>query len=324
MLYLTPILLLVIAYMYGELVFIIIGDKDSSIAEKCIVGTFLLLITFEIFFAIAMYNSIPFHILCKTYSIFLLLMMILILFALRGRLFKSLLVNNPVNIKPCILVLAMLLIQIACFFVLMPDTNLDQTLETINATIASDAIYSVHPGIGESFNGGMYVRGIFVSLPIFYSYIYSLFDGNTACFVYRAIPSWTLFLSFISYGIWAKFLFNKEEKIEEKISIFLTGLGLLNLSGMFSKDCVFYSQMFRGFRGETISFTVILPYCVYCIIYMINTKTNRKMIYLFLALLAELSIADYEKCFIPTVACVLLCIIIYHINKAWRWFKCRQ
>lgn len=324
MLYLAPLFLLVISYIFGEITVALFRDDNIVAAEKCLIGTFVLLISFEMFYIPAVYFSIPFHITCRMFSLFLLAVIVLALLFNGKRMAKNIRINNPVDLKPCIHVLLILAIQIICFFVLMPDKTMDQTIETVNMTLASDSFYGNHPGTGEAYTGGMTVRGVFVSLPYFFSYVYSLFEGNTACFVYRAMPMWSLFLSFICYGLWARLLFENEERIDGKISIFLTGLGLLNLSGMFSKDCIFYSQMFRGFRGETICFVMILPYCIYVLLEMICKKNNKKVIYIIMALLAELTIADHEKCFIPTIACILLGIIMCQCVRFWRWIKCRQ
>lgn len=334
MLYLAPIFLLVIAYLTGEILSTILRDKNSNIAEKCLIGTFALLVIFEGFVLVAQRINLSFNRMCIFYSVLLILIVAINAVFLSKRIYENLVVKEPISIEPIVMIVVIILIQVAGFFILMPDVTADYTLETVNTTIVSDSIYKYNPGTGKVFQNGLTLRGGIVTLPIFYAYLEKVFNhvsisgndftGNIACLIYRAIPTWGLLLSFICYGTWANYLFKKDKRIQLKVAIFLTGLGLLNICGMFSKNCIFYNQMFRGFRGETICFSVIIPYAIYCLMKMINNKNNVKWINVLLALLCTVMLVDYQKGFVPTVIAILICIAIHFINRLGRWLKCRQ
>lgn len=324
MLYLAPIFLLVISYLLGELFTSVIRDNQIGIAERCLVGTFIFFTVFEAFNLVTIKLEGSFKIMSIAFTIFLLAIILVCGVFIAKKIYEHLEVKNPINIKPILIIACVIFVQVICFFILMPDTEGDCTVSTVNTTLMSDRIYENHPEMGDTFEYGITFRGKLVALPIMYSYIKTLFSGSTVCLVYRAIPIWTLLLSFICYGIWAKYLFKKDENVDIKVVLFLMGLGLLNMCGIFSKNCIFYNQMFRGFRGETIVFAVIAPYCLYCLLYMVNTKTNKKWIYIFLSLLAEITIADFQKGFIPTIISLLVFILLHHVARLWRWIKCRQ
>lgn len=323
MIYLAPLFLIVISYFFGELFCFIIRDEKSNIAEKTIIGTILMLLSFEGFSLVTIKMVSSFKFTCFLYSIFLLLVVLLAIIVTHKKIFDSIRIRNLIDVKPIIAVVIIFMLQVFAFFILMPDTSLDYTLETVNTTIASDLIYENHPGLGDTFKYGITFRGKIVALPIFYAYLKTLFNGNTACFIYRAIPIWSLILNMLCYGVWAGHLFIKTANYKYKISVFLLGLGALNLCGMFSQNCIFYNQMFRGFRGGTICFSFLLPYCIYCLFSMANTKKNNKWIYIFLALICSLTLTDYEKGFIPIVLSVFLGIAAYHVNKLGRWIQRR-
>lgn len=322
--YLAPVFLLVISYVFGELYWLVTGKKEMGVTEKCIVGTFLLLLSFELGNLLSIKTQTSFESLCDIYSIFLLIVVLLAAILLSKDIYKHLYVSEPVDVLPSLAVLAVLLLQFACFFYLMPDLTSDYTLETINTTIESNLIYENHPGMGETFQYGITFRGKLVSLPIFYAYLSTLFTGEKASFLYRAIPIWTLLISYIVYGLWANILFKKENRKKVMIAMFLVGVGIINLSGMFSKNCIFYNQMFRGFRGETIIFTTILPYCVYCIFKLLEDRKNDRWLNIVLALAASVALADYQRGFLPCVISIIVCVLIYLTGKIWRWIKCRQ
>lgn len=320
MLYLAPVFLIVIAYIIGELFSGLFKYKEAILAEKCLLGTFLLAIFFEGFVLLAIKEEIPFKALCIAFSVLLLVIIALCVIFVSKRIYKNLEIKDPIDMGPIAMVVSIFAVQCICFFVFMPDAASDYTVELVNTTLYSNEIYTLNPGTGEVLQG-MTFRGKIVSLPVFYAYISTLFGGNVSCLIYRAIPIWSLTLNFICYGLWAIYLFKNDERRQIKVAIFLTSLGVLNICGMFSKNCIFYNQMFKGFNGETICFSVIIPYCIYCALYMISNKVNNKWINILLALVCSIALTDYQKGFVPTIIVVLICCSIHLVNRIRRWIK---
>ena len=102
------------------------------------------------------------------------------------------------------------------------------------------------------------------------------------------------------------------------------GIGLLNICGSFAKNCIFYYQMYRGFRGETLVYTVLIPYGIYLCMQILGHKKYRSILYLLMSGITCLCVCDYQKGFLPFIFSVLFCFLIaggYQIRRCLRWRK---
>jgi hypothetical protein len=178
--------------------------------------------------------------------------------------------------------------------------------------------------MGTTFTYGITFRGKIVTLPLFYAYLATIFQGEIPALIYRCVPFWSILLSYLGYFLWANVLFGKEEKKIEKIAVFLGGIGLLNLSGSFSDSGIFYNQMERGFRGETFLFAVWIPFVVYLCYQIYVSKRYHAIVYLVLVVLTGLCITDVQKGMVPILFAVIISTLVMVGFRVGRWIRCRK
>lgn len=324
MVYLAPLFLIIISYIMGSLLCTGVKDKPVHPAEVCIIGTMSVLLLWEAIILPSIKLLASFAVVSVTYSIILIGIVVLSLILARKFIAQNMRVSEPISPVPVIIIGIILGIQIAFFFLFYPDRNYDFTLETVNTTLESDLIYENHPGMGSTFLYGITFRGKIVTFPLFIAYLAKLFPGNVPCLVYRSIPTWTLFCSFMVYGLWAKALFTEDKQGKKKGTFFLLGVGLLNIFGSFSKDCIFYYQMFRGFSGDTFCYTVLIPYAVYRSFQLFYNKKYGSVIYIMMVAMTCLCVTDVKKGFVPMIICMVISGIVALGYRIRRWLKCRQ
>lgn len=237
----------------------------------------------------------------------------------------------PIHITGLFPLLSILLvIQIGFLTRLVPDVSGDFTVETVNTTIQSDLIYENHPGMGDTFAYGITFRGKLVSLPLFYAYLKELFSFgevfpcHASVIVYRMIPIWGLLLSYLVYGLWAGVFFGRTDQGGRRAVLFFIGLGVIILFGSYSEDSIFYYQMYRGFRGETLVFAVLIPYAIYLCWQIYCNKKYVSVIYLIMTGITTLILTDYQKGFMPFIMAFLICSLVAAGYWLRRWLHCRN
>lgn len=135
----------------------------------------------------------------------------------------------------------------------------DMTLETIQAFLQTDAIYSVNPLTGMPYVQGIPLRLQILCLPTLYGFFGNLFGCAPEVIVWKLIPIVMLVLAYLAYGILGKVLFPKERT---KRLWFMTVVALL----FWVSDSMFglegFGLLHCGYRGVTIRGAVLLPYVV--------------------------------------------------------------
>ena len=324
MTYLVSAFLLFTAYLAGCLIKKIFRDSDQKILENVILGMLLMFLMWEILILPSIKLLASFAIVSKIYSV-LLLAIVLTAMLFCGKEIRNGWRISRVDMPWAVLIVVVLfLIQAGYFAMMQPDVTGDFTAETVNTTIQSDLIYENHPGMGDTFTYGITFRGKLVSLPLFYAYLTKLFSCRAAAVVYRSVPTFVLLLSYMAYGLWADVFFGKTEHREAKTALFYGSIALLNLCGSLSENSIFYYQMHRGFRGETIVFTVLIPYGVYLCWQIYGNKKYRSIIYLIMTGMGALTLTDYQRGFVPFFMAVVICSLIAIGYKVRRWLHCRS
>ncbi|MGN0347111.1 MAG: DUF6077 domain-containing protein [Lachnospiraceae bacterium] len=324
MIYLLPIFLCTISYLLGNLIQKVIGDTKSTMAETFLIGFLSVILFWEVLVLPSIKLLAPFDVVCRVFSILLLIFCILSLVVARKNMLKQLKIIDTKNAGPLFSAIFIIGLQIVFFFLFYPDVSMDFTAETVNTTLVSNLIYENHPGMGDTFTYGITFRGKIVTLPVLYAYFLQLLPGETTTLLYRMIPIVVLLLNASVYWLWGHTLFVSNKDNSYQAYMFVVGIGLLNICGSFAKNCIFYYQMYRGFRGETIVYTVLIPYGIYLCMQIFGHKKYRSILYLVMSGLASLCVCDYQKGFLPFVISVLFCFLIaggYQIRRCLRWRK---
>lgn len=324
MTYLVSAFLLFTAYLAGCLIKKIFRDPDQKLLENFILGMLLMFLLWEMLILPSIKLLASFAIVSKVYSVLLLaIALTAILFC--GKEMRNGWMIRSVKMPWMALIVVMLfLLQTGYFIMMQPDVAGDFTVETVNTTIQSDLIYENHPGMGDTFTYGITFRGKLVTLPLFYAYLTNLFSCHAVVIVYRAIPTFVLLLSYMAYGLWADVFFGKAEHREAKTALFYGGITLLNFCGSLSENSMFYYQLHKGFRGETIVFSILIPYAVYLCWQIYGNKKYRSIIYLIMTGIGTLTLTDYQKGFVPLFMTVIICSLVAIGYKVRRWLHCRS
>ncbi len=330
MYWLLPAFLLFVAYLMGSLIKKLLHDSEQKFPEAVLVGTLLMLLLWEFLVLPAIKLVASFSVVSRIYS-GLLLAIFVLSFVFCSKDIRKQWKSASVHASGLILALIMLFaLQIGFFLTLEPDVSEDFTVETVNTTIQSDLIYENHPGMGDTFVYGITFRGKLVSLPLFYAYLKELFfvgelfPCHASVLVYRVIPIWGLLLSYLVYWLWADVFFGKMDMSRNRIVLFFIGLGFINIFGAFSEDSIFYYQMYRGFRGETIVFAVLIPYTIYLCWQIYGNKKYASVIYLIMTGITTLILTDYQKGLMPFAMVFSLCSLIAAGYRLRRWLHCRN
>lgn len=324
MIYLLPIFLCTISYLLGNLIQKIIGDTESTMAETFLVGFLSVVLFWEALVLPSIKLLTPFAVVCRVFSILLLIFCILSLVVSRKNMRKQMKIKDTKNFWPLFSAVFVIGLQIAFFFLFYPDVTMDFTAETVNTTLVSNLIYENHPGMGDTFTYGITFRGKIVTLPVLYAYFLQLLPGETTTLLYRMIPIVVLLLNASVYWLWGHSLFVSNKDNSYQAYMFVVGIGLLNICGSFAKNCIFYYQMYRGFRGETLVYTVLIPYGIYLCMQILGHKKYRSILYLVMSGITCLCVCDYQKGFLPFIFSVLFCFLIaggYQIRRCLRWRK---
>lgn len=318
---LAPLFLVTIAFVSGEL-FCHLFRHKSTLMETIIIGTSFVFVSWEIFCGIAMVFDLDFGVLVRLYSVFLCALLLATFIMFGSAIRESIHVNEVPSVRNVLSIMAVLFIQFIAIFITFPDNRFDYTVEMINTTITTNHIYLTHPGTGSALMLGMKPNGKIVTLPLFYSFLMKIMGGSPLVLTYKIIPVWTLLLSYCSYALLAKALFEGRKAEKGKVVFFLVALGALNLLGTLSSGSIFYYQLYRGFRGETICYSVLLPYVLY-LMHRIMIKSDYKSIFiLIMVLFSSLALCWYSTGFVPLFIGIVICLIVFAGYRIKRRVRC--
>lgn len=324
MIFLVPIFIIIITYMTGELITWAFRDSKKSTCEKCLIGTFGLLIIWELMTVIAIKRDIAFALLCRAYTIVIALIVVLSVLSSIKKMVSGGFFADPLSKSFVISITTIIVLQIVAIAFIMPDNSRDYTVETVSTTLYTDSVYKFNPITGNEFVTDMSFRGKLVSLPLFYAYLVSLFDCDISLLVYKSITVWSILLNAMCYYLWGMALFKDSEKRQMKMAFFVVGTGILNISGLFSSNSIFYYQIMRGFRGETLCFGVVIPYCLYAFYNIASVKSKKTIVYLLMAIVSTIALIDIYKGLVPCIIAMLICVGIMAGYRIRRTILCRR
>lgn len=318
MVLILPILLITISYVIGSLPMKLLSPKENTLGESCLVGTLFMLCLWEGMMLVGMKMTLSFSMLCKIYTMILLAFFLVSSVFARKHITGGVSITNLKLLVPLGVMIVVILLETLYIWNIYPDLTGDHTIETVNTTLASDAIYETNPYTGLPLVAGMSFRGKLVTLPLFFAYLAKISRLQSSLVVYALVPIWVLLLSVVFFGRLARLLFPEKEK--EPI-LFLLGLGLLNLFGVFSKNCLFYYQMRRGFRGETFLISVLLPALLFSMLQYLRDQDKKSISFVVLILISSIAVIDITKGLLVLLYALLVTILVgcgYKVQKVIR------
>lgn len=167
------------------------------------------------------------------------------------------------------LLAALCLMQLACYFLYVPDTGSDTMTETISVTVLTDTIFQYNPVTGQILRYGMYPIYKFASLPLLYSALYYLCGVSMDVFLYYAIPLWVLLMNFAVLWEWGRIFFGEQR---EKRRLFFLFMALLTVMGDGESSSYAYTLLHGGWKGTAMAAAVVVPFGVFIVYSMLTEK----------------------------------------------------
>lgn len=159
------------------------------------------------------------------------------------------------QIAEAVILLLLAVIQIAGYFLYVPDTGMDTMTETIATTALTDAVFVHDPVTGQRLANGMFPLYKLVSQPLLYGSIHRLSGMGLAGFLYLAVPIWLLAVNFAVLRAWAGMLLGGQK---EKRNLFLIFASLLIVMGDGNTASYAYCLLHNGWRGMAVAAVLLL------------------------------------------------------------------
>ena len=327
MIYLLTVFLLFAAYWVGSLVKEAVfgygkqmnnSDSDSfGTGEMCLTGMFALFILWEADALMISYMGGSFETGVRVY--------IMILFALCAISAAMRIRTNkpkewysdfviPSSYIPAVIII---IIQAVSFFLFYPDLSDDRTTESVLTILYSQRLHFIDPDTGMTDG---YVVSFFGRLPetdSFYAMLTMVAGGRNLVYatLYRVVPLLMLILEYLAYGRWIDIICGKDKEGRKLAGVLYSMLGILNICGSFSPDGVFYSLIHRGFRGENLVFSVLVPYIAYLCYMIFGNKKKNRIIYLVMAVAVLFFAADVQRGAVPAMAVIIISVVASLISR---------
>lgn len=163
--------------------------------------------------------------------------------------------NRKRQAAETVILLLLLGMQIAGYFLYIPDTGGDTMTETISVAVLTDTIFRYDPVTGKLLANGMYPLFKLASLPLLYGGVYKLSGMEMQDFLYCAVPIWMLLVNYAVLRVWSCTLFREQK---EKRNLFLIFANLLILMGDNGGISYAHDLLHHGWRSTTMAMTVFL------------------------------------------------------------------
>lgn len=310
MVIIAPLFLISISYLLGVMLKGLLRDNDGRPTRTCLIGTFFVLILWEIFIHAGVSIINDFHLISLVFSLVLIALLLLSIAINKKIIISDFEVKNSVSVLPLVIICLSILISVAFFLILEPDRTGDSSLETVNTVLTTNKCFEYDPLTGQAYEPGeLGMAEKMVVLPYFYGYITELFGADAEEVVSGAMPVWVLIMSIFAYYVWADAFFVENDKVKRTM-FFVCGMIILNLMGTFSENSTFYYQTVKGFSGETFCYSVLIPFSVYECFQGITKKKWQSGIYLLMAASCTLMAAKIQTGMVPFAIALSLAFFV--------------
>lgn len=324
MVYFVPVFMISISYFSGLLITKVLRDNNASLVKTGIIGTFFVLCTLEAFVLTGYSMGLGFKLVVKMFCFFQLLLCSLIGFIFRKDIIKQLIIEKPVSHIAIGCIVGLFLINSLVFILVEPNISGDYTAESVNTLLTTDRMFEYDYLTGMPLTGEVSIKDKLDELPFLYGSIAYIFDVETDELIYHSIPIWGMALCLMVYILWAGVLYDGDENSSIRKIMFVGAVSAICLCGAFSADCLFYYQIFEGFRGESICYGIIVPYCVYELLQLLRNKKWQSFIYILMAVFSAVLITSPAKALIPcTIVISTGCLIAlgYRLGRYVKWHQ---
>lgn len=148
-------------------------------------------------------------------------------------------------------------------------TRNDAFLETVQASVISDNMNTIHPLTGTIYQQGLILSKKIITLPLFYAAIANVFHVDAMELVYGCGSMITVTLIFALATCYSNLFFETKLRIKQ---MFLFLVLLLMVSGDYALTSIGTRIFNYGYRGEILITFLAIPYLIYYII-----TSNRKI-----------------------------------------------
>lgn len=323
MVIIAPLFLISISYLTGVLLKGLLCDDDGRVVRTCLIGTFFVVILWEIIIQVSAVYIDDFTFACRIFSFILLLILIASVILFRKTIKKHFEIKNAVQAMPLIIIFLSIMASVVCFMLLQPDTAGDSSVETINTVMTRNSIFGYNPLTGQAYteDNPMPVTDKIITIQLFYAYISKIFGAGADTTVFVVMPIWVLILTIFAYSVWSDAFFEEDDKVMRTM-FFVCGIIILNIFGAFSKNSTFYYQTLKGFTGETLCYSVLIPFAVFeCFDGMRNRKWQSG-IYIIMAFAVTLFVARIQTGLVPFSIALILAFLVsggYQIGRYAKW-----
>lgn len=160
-------------------------------------------------------------------------------------------------------------IQIAGYFLYVPDTGADTMTETIWTAVVTDTVFARNPVTGGVLANGMYPLYKLHALPLLYGALYRLCGMPMAQFLYLAVPVWLIVLNLVIWYAWSGAFFEEQK---EKKNLFVIFASLLLIMGDGETRSYAYGLLHNGWNGITAARVTALFFGAYIVYRMLTKK----------------------------------------------------
>ena len=132
--------------------------------------------------------------------------------------------------------------------------------ETVNTILDTGSLQGYNPLTGQPLGAPKGIGESFLNLPAFYACLAKWFQVDIKVLLFRLMPFWVLFISFLVFYQFAAFLFGKWKKGR---ILFLWVYALVLLLGDRAYMNESYQMLHYAYEGRAILTGILLPYCFY-------------------------------------------------------------
>lgn len=135
--------------------------------------------------------------------------------------------------------------------------------ETVNTILDTNSLHGVHPLTGQPLSTPKEFVFSLMNLSGFYACLADWFQMNTMGLLFRCMPIWMLFISFLVYYQFAAYFFAKWKNGR---IIFMWVYALVLFLGDRAYMNEAYQMLHYAYEGRAVLTGILLPYCFYLLL----------------------------------------------------------
>lgn len=135
--------------------------------------------------------------------------------------------------------------------------------ETVTTILDTNSLHGYNPLTGQPLAVAKSLRDSLINLPAFYACLIEWFGVGQSVVLFKIIPLWVLFISFMVFYRVASFIF-QDSKVERTVFMWVYAIVLFCGDKAYMNES--YQMLHYAYEGRAILTGVLLPYCFYLLI----------------------------------------------------------